>query len=590
MARFVAQFSENRQIKLWLGLSLLVSLYFGLLTLLHLLNHPYIVQDDARQHVVFLQRLIDPQLFANDPIAEYFTTIAPVGYKTLYGVAAKLGIAPIGFAKILPIILGLITSAYLFFVCLEIVPIPFSGFLATLILNQQLWLNDDLISATPRAFVYPIFTAFLYYLLKRALLPCLATIALQGLFFPQLVFVQIAVLLLRLLRWNFASPSHSLEPSQFIGKPSFRFNPKQVFQRSQSQEDYVFAFWGLLVAGLVLLPYAVTMTEFGAIITAEQMQTMPEYDLHGRNEYFGVSGWQFWLLGNSGIRIPVFPSIILAGFALPFLRPGLPLMAAVTGKVNILGQVLLASFVMYGLAHLFLLKLHFPSRYTYHTLRIILAIAAALVLTALIDAGWRWLRYKQRIQSRLTVQDKVVLSLTATLAAIVIVVPAMPQLFLRFQGWVIGEAPSVYQYLAAQPQNTLVASLAQDANNLPAFTQRSTLVGREFALPHHPAYYDQFKRRVIDLIHAQYSLDKSTLFQFIDQYDIDFFLLDHNAFTPNYLDQGWLIHSSFQDVVHQVSQQLQQSNQPTILQSIEQCHVATTEKLILIDANCVIKH
>ncbi|QYO64996.1 FprA family A-type flavoprotein [Leptolyngbya sp. 7M] len=217
----------------------------------------------------------------------------------------------------------------------------------------------------------------------------------------------------------------------------------------------------------------------------------------------------------------------------------------------------------------------------------ILAIAAAIVLTVLLDAGWRWFRYKQRIQSRLTNQDRGLMALVTCLTAVVIVVPALPFLFLRFQGWVIGEAPSLYQYLAAQPQSTLVASLDLEASNLPAFTQRSTLVGREFALPHHPVYYHQFQQRLIDLIRAQYSLDSSVLSQFIEQYDINFFLIGRSAFTPAYLNQDWLIHSSFQDLVRQVAQQLEQGSQPVLLQTIPKCQVAASEKLILLDAVCV---
>ncbi|MBF2051563.1 MAG: hypothetical protein IGS54_30080 [Elainella sp. C42_A2020_010] len=564
----------------WLGLSLGVALYFGGVTLGYLWRYPYIVQDDARQHVVFLQQLVDAGLFANDWIAEYFTTVAPVGYKLLYMVAAKLGIAPLEFAKVLPLLLSLVTTVYLFGVCWQLLPIPLTGFLSTLILNQQLWLNDDLVSATPRAFVYPIFVAFLYYLLRQSLLACLVTIVLQGLFFPQLVLVQMIVLLLRLWRW----PNR---PSQRWGM-RLGWLARLGWQGSESKADYQFAFWGLLTAGLVLLPYALTVTKFGGAITVEQMRMMPEYGLQGRNEYFGVSGWQFWLLGNSGIRVPVFPSIILAGCALPMLRRSQwPLMAAVSEQIKLLGQVLLASLILYGAAHLLLLKLHFPSRYTYHTLRIILAIAAAIVLTVLLDAGWRWLRYKQRIQSRLTNQDRGFLALIAFLTAVVIVVPALPFLFLRFQGWVIGEAPSLYQYLAAQPQSTLVASLDPEASNLPAFTQRSTLMGREFALPHHPIYYQQFQQRVIDLIGAQYSLDSSVPSQFIEQYDINFFLIGRSAFTPAYLNQDWLIHSSFQDLVRQVAQQLEQGRQPVLLQTIPKCQVAASEKLILLDAVCV---
>jgi len=73
----------------------------------------------------------------------------------------------------------------LFGVCLEL-PVPTAGFIATLLLNQSLWMKDDLVSATPRAFVYPLFLAFLYYL-RRSLLPVCVAIALLGLFYPHFV-------------------------------------------------------------------------------------------------------------------------------------------------------------------------------------------------------------------------------------------------------------------------------------------------------------------------------------------------------------------------------------------------------------------
>lgn len=555
---------KDRQTLFWFLLSLSVPLYFGVITWLYLLNQDYSVQDDARQHVVFLQRFVDGQLFPHDRIADYFETMAPFGYKSLYWVGAKLGIAPVGFAKVLPILLSFVTTIYLFFICLHLFPIPISGFLSSLILNQHLWMNDDLVSATPRAFIYPICAAFLYYLLERSLFPLLITIALQGLFFPQLVFVQVLILLLRIFRWR-------------------------RLQRSTHQEDYIFGFAGTLVAGLVLLPYALHVSEFGTALTAAQMQSMPEYGLVGRNQYFGVGWWQFWFWGNSGIRIPWFPSVILVGLGLPLLgRSRSPLVDILTKETRLLGQVVIASFSMYGLAHLFLLKLHFPSRYTYHTLRIILAIAAGIVLTVLLDAGWRWLRYRRRIHPRLNLGEKALLGLTASLIGIMVLVPAIPQLFLPFQGWVVGEAPAIYEYLDTQPQDTLVASLAPDANNLPAFTQRSTLVGREFALPHHPNYYDQFTQRAVDLIRAQYSSEIADVIKLIDRYDIDFFLLERHSLNPDYLlNQDWLIHSSFQETVLETIDQLKQGNRPALSYLIDQCSAASTERLVLVEAVCI---
>ncbi|NJM85550.1 MAG: hypothetical protein HC839_05410, partial [Leptolyngbyaceae cyanobacterium RM2_2_21] len=39
---------------------------------------------------------------------------------------------------------------------------------------------DDVVSATPAAFIYPLLLAFLYYLLRRSRLPCLLSIFSNG--------------------------------------------------------------------------------------------------------------------------------------------------------------------------------------------------------------------------------------------------------------------------------------------------------------------------------------------------------------------------------------------------------------------------
>ncbi|MFM7424522.1 MAG: hypothetical protein ACKO7W_05935 [Elainella sp.] len=544
-------------------ISLLVPVYFAGLIGLYQFNHPYIVQDDARQHVVFLQRLLDPAAFPADPIADYFTAVAPTGYKALYGLAANLGLPPLTFAQLLPLLLGLVSTYFLYRVAILLWPLALNGVLASLIFNQQLWLNDDLVSATPRAFVYPIFTAFLYFLLRRTLVPCLVTLLLQGLFFPQLLLVQVLMLALK-LSW----PS---EPGR-------------------DRRDLLFLGAGLLVAATVLLPYAQSASAFGPVITAAQMRAMPEYGLGGRSEYFGVGPLAFWLLGNSGLRIPVFPSIVLVGFGLPGLRLRRP-------QLQLLGQLGLASLLLYGLAHLLLLRLHFPSRYTYHSFVIGLSLAAGVVLSWGLERGWRRLR-----RGRLGRRDQLVLGLTAVVAAVVIAVPAVPALVVRFQGWVIGDQVALYDYLKQVPQPR-IASLAEAANSLPAFTGASVLAGREFALPHHPAYYQQFIRRTSDLIQAQYIATPASLADFIQTYGITHFLLDRLAFTPDYLQQqDWLINSVLRDQVTQIRRtqirrtqigqtqigQTQQPAEPPLLMSlIQPCTAVSTAELVLLDAACL---
>ena len=252
-------------------MSLMITLIYGLLGLQQAFRGEYVVQDDARQHVFWMQRFLDPELFPQDWIADYFQSIAPAGYSHLYRAAANLGLSPMVFNKLLPTILALVTTGYGFGVCLKLFPIPAAGFTAMLFLNQLFWSKDDLISATPRAFFYPLFLAFLYYLLRRSLWPCLIIIVLQGLFYPQTVLLSSAILCVRLLGWE---------------RGKLRF--------SSDRQAFLFAIAGVSFSMLMLLPYALTASEFGPITTLAEAKQMPEFASDGRASFFltifGISG------------------------------------------------------------------------------------------------------------------------------------------------------------------------------------------------------------------------------------------------------------------------------------------------------------
>ena len=53
------------------------------------LMRPDLFEDDATQHVWWLYRYADPALFRGDVMVDYFRTMAPLGYRALYGVAAR---------------------------------------------------------------------------------------------------------------------------------------------------------------------------------------------------------------------------------------------------------------------------------------------------------------------------------------------------------------------------------------------------------------------------------------------------------------------------------------------------------------------
>lgn len=549
----------------WFVCSLAVAAYFGLISLQYAFSNDYVVQDDARQHVFWMARLIDPQLFPNDPIADYFQSVAPVGYVTFYRLMAQVGVEPAVLAKILPLVLGLITSVYCFGACLQMFPAPAGAFLATLLLNQSLWLKDDISSATARAFLYPLFLGFLYYLLRGALIPCLIAIALQGLFYPQLMLVEVAVLTVRLGRWQ---------------RGRLRLSP--------DRRDYIIWGAGLTISLVMLLLFARQTAEVGPLYTAAQARAMLEFGPGGRVRYFLQNPLEFWLFGDGGIQPPFLPPLtIWFGLALPFLlRRSSSLSQLVSPKIKLLVETLVASFGLFFLAHLFFQRLHLPNRYTGHSLRVVLAIASGFALLLLLEAGMQWFIRRQQAKTPLSRRQRLALGLLGLFGSVVLILPTVPPLFLMAQIQIVGQVPQLYKFFSQQPQDIRIASLAEEVNNLPAFTQRSILVGREYAIPLHARYYDQFRQRTIDLIIAEYSSDLEQVQSFIQKYGVSHFLLDRGTFTPEYLNQKpWLQY--FQPATSEAIARLQRGEVPVLSKLGERCSALETETLVVLAAKCI---
>lgn len=558
--------TSRSQILFWFSLSLTFAAIYAILGLQQAFSSEYVIADDAREHVFWMQRFLDPKLFPNDLIADYFQAVAPAGYTAVYQLMASVGINPLLLHKLLPPLLGLLSTAYCFGVGLQILPVPLAGFLGTLLLNQSLWMTDDLASATPRAFLYPMFLGFMYYLLRGTLLPCLVAIALLGLFYPQCVFICAAILLLRLLRWEHGR-----------------------LKLSQQRQDYWFCATGLGVSLLVLLPYALSVNKFGPAYTAAQAKQLPEF-WKGKSAIFRLDPIDFFLLGRrSGIfGLPVFtPPTLWLGLLLPvLLRFGskFPLVRYLTPNLRLLPQIILASIGMFIAAHLVLFKLHLPSRYTGHTFRIILPIAAGIALTLLLDGVLRWLR--QRGKTPLSKHQLLAMGATILVGSGLIFYPSFVKDF-PLASYVVGRVPPLYEFFAQQPKDTLVASLSEEANNLPTFSRRSIWVGREYYIPYHVSYYRQIRQRLYDLVRVQYSQDLTEAQNLIRQYGIDFWLLDREWFTADYLiNNRWF--RRFEPAKEAV-EALQQGKIPALLGVVEDCTVFQTKDLVVLKAECIAK-
>jgi hypothetical protein len=567
--------AKDKSEKFWFALSFLLPLYYGITSLLNAFSHPYLIQDDARQHVFWMHRFIDPTLFPNDIIADYFQTINPVGYEAFYHAFAQLGIEPLLLAKLLPIALGLITSVYCFGSAMQIFPVPFNAFITTLILNQGLWMRDEIITGTSRAFLYPLFLAFIYYLLKRSLIPCLLTLALQSVFYPPLALVQAGTLLMRLLRWD-----------------------KGRLKLSRQRVDYQFGILGAGIAIALILTFFPHLSTFNPMVTAAQMQTMPEFGAGGRLGYFDQDFWQTWISGDSAILPRFVPPIILLSVLFPVLQRRVLLARLISRKITRLRDLLFASLILFLLAHILLPRLYFPSRFTGHSFWFVMVILSGITITLMLEGFRNWLRPESPPElggwgASVTFPA---IALTTLFFLANLLIPLVPSIFLKGQSQTIGSAAKVYEFFAQQPKDILIASLAEEVDNIPAFSKRSVLVSKEYALPFHLGYYNPMRQRAIDLITAQYSPDLKVLQGFIKKYQIDFFLIDRNAFQPaavlnNPGLRNWLMQfqpATNEAIAHLQKNKGQKNEGVAILPLLKPCTVLKTKNLSILDAQCIL--
>ena len=558
----VARLLQSRT--LWLVLSLAVATYYASMGLAEGWGD-YVVQEDARQHVFWMQRFVDPSLFPNDLIADFFQSVAPLGFTWLYKTAISTGVAPFTVNKFLPPVILLATTVYAYFLALEIVPLAAMGGLAAILFNQVMWMTNDVASATPRAFVYLLLSAYFYYALRRSLWPYLATILLQSLFYPHTVLIGVAFSLTRLLAWD----GHRL--------------------RWTDRRDARFYLLGIGMAIAVMLPYVFQTSVYGPTVTAAEARQMPEFSRGGRTPFFGDDNWEVWVEDSRVGIMPhaqslpqVFQLVVVFPLLLCFPRLS-PLIRQYRAKTVVLGQILLGSLGLFALAHLLLFRLHLPARYCEFIIRMVMALAVAFVLAVLLDAIARWsVGQTGRSRSR----QAAGVGICSLLVAALVYVPTTVDSFIK-TGYHQGPAPQLYEFFADRPADITIAALTTLADDIPSFAARTVLYSPEYAIPYQLGYYNQLRQRATDLLRSQYSPSLAEAIETIRRYDIDYWLLEPDSFSSNFFDRNrWWLHSlspTFTDV----RKQMESGEVPALADWVETCTVFQSQQAIVLEASCL---
>ncbi|MFH0823048.1 MAG: hypothetical protein V2B18_09890, partial [Pseudomonadota bacterium] len=128
------------------------------------LTNPYVINDDVRQQIYWMQEWREPGLFEGDPLTRYARNYVPFGVKAIYRVGA-IFMDPIQFTKVVTGFVFVLTAVFLFLLGRELGD-DVLGFLLSgtfFLFGGFLWRMSGGLS---RSFVYPLLIAYLWYLAR----------------------------------------------------------------------------------------------------------------------------------------------------------------------------------------------------------------------------------------------------------------------------------------------------------------------------------------------------------------------------------------------------------------------------------------
>lgn len=460
----------------------------------------WVINDDVRQQVFWMQQWRDGRLFPGDLLTDYARAYVPWGVKGLYRLAS-LGLDPLTFSKWLAGLLFVLLGWLLFRIGCRLGSRRLAWFTAGVYWLMPFFL-ENLSGGLARAFAAPLLAFFCLSWLAASPWGLGLALLLQALFIPYIFLVGAGA---TALAWLAGRRGHRAAPAWIN--------------------------WGHLLiiaagAGLVLLMnHRFSAAGFGPLVSAEDMAGRPEFTARGR--FAILPGPSFlWELISPWEYIAPFPE---GGIMGGVLGVAVLLGVAVWGGRRLNWQhlkvrlqpfcyLLLASVFLYFLARVFLLKLFVPDRYLIYTLNLCYCLGLALCLEGALGRR-AWPR-----------------GLAVAAVALVVVLSG-----LRLQGVELYDYSTyrpLYAALVQTPKNALIAGHPNLMDNVVTFGKRPALATFELAHPWSKGYWEKIRLRLEEFFSAYYAGDPRVVRDFCRKYGISYLVVDDRHFTPQFLAGG----------------------------------------------------
>jgi hypothetical protein len=468
------------------------------------LINPYVINDDIRQQIFWMQQWQDPELFRGDLLSEYARAYVSWGLKGLYWLASWV-VGPLTFSKLLPGILFVWLS-----VCLYKIGETMGGRRLAWMTAAVSWLTpfflDNLAGGLARAFAAPLLAWFWLSWLTRNPRGMALALLLQALIIPY-IFPGCAGA--AVLAWAVSRVRGRSAPPPFPARLSHLA-------------------WVVLGAGLVLLFSGHLQTVgYGPLVSAAEMADRPEYYAGGRYTFFPIpslielflSTWEgFAPFNELGVWGSVLGGALLLGF---LLYAGLRVdWRALRPQLQPVAYLSVASVALYFLARLVYVRLFPPDRYVIYPLNLFYCLGLALCLKSTLRVD-RWPRRFMPLALALAVVAG----------------------GLRLQGvglYDFSAYQPLYAALAQTPKDALIAGHPNLMDNALTFGRRRAFATFELAHVWSRGYWQQIRPRLEELFTAYYAEDPEVVRAFCRRRGIAFLVVDDRHFTPAFLKGGRL--------------------------------------------------
>ena len=476
-------------------------LVFAVAHLPGFLSH-WVINDDVRQQVYWMQQWREPGLYAGDLLTEYARLYVTWGVKAVYRLAVVF-CDPLLFSKILPGLLHAPLMLGLFLVGRELGGRRV-GWAAVAVGWLMPVFLDNMAGGLNRAFAAPLLTWFVLAWLRGSRVGLLAVAWLQALFIPY-VFILCA---------------GALGVSWLAGRGGWpRLGPPPAPRRPRD-----FIVLGLAAGVVVATGRIYDQAGFGPLVGLDQIVGRPEFGPAGRFEIYPVPSLLFELTYRPWEMIAPFREWGLVPGALACAAI---VVAALWGLRRVDWRVLapdkarpflclaVSSLGLFYAAQVLLLKLFVPSRYVEYTAALVYALLLALGLSrALGVAGW-----PRRV-------GVAALALAAMLG--------------MARNYHVGlkdyraDAP-VCAAVAALPGGALVAGHPDLMDNVLTFGRRPVLASYELAHPWSAGLWRRLEPRLRDLFAAYYAATPEEVRALAVRHGVTHLVVDDRHFTPAFI-------------------------------------------------------